>query len=281
MIPRVFMGSLTGMEKGKLEKLLNMGSGYVSNFSDSTFGSFFADFDVEIHSDKYSAGGPSKAKKLRQFWKVEPDYLVGRTIEALIEHVEGRPSFAGPDEEEKKLIEECKAIASRLMSGKVNLDHLKKTALVFDSRHLSEQIHRIEKSIDSDPALAIGSAKELVETCCKTILAQRGKTVSGTPDIPALTKDTLRELKLVPEDIPEAARGSEVLRRLLQNLGTIGNNLAELRSLYGTGHGRHGEFEGLKPRHARLAVGCASALATFLFDTHKEIPAIMPEKRTR
>jgi hypothetical protein len=269
------------MEKGKLEKLLNMGSGYVSNFSDSTFGSFFADFDVDIHCEKYATGGPSKAKKLRQFWKVESDHLVGKTIAALIQHIEDRPSFDGPDEEEKKLIEDCKAIASRLTSGKVNLEYLKKTAVVFDSRHLSEQIHRIEKSIDSDPALAIGSAKELVETCCKTILAERGKAVSGTPDIPSLTKDTLRELKLVPEGIPEAARGSDVLKRLLQNLGTIGNNLAELRSLYGTGHGKHSEFEGLKPRHARFAVGCASALATFLFDTHKETPTIMPEKGPR
>ena len=71
-----------------------------------------------------------------------------------------------------------------------------------------------------------------------------GKPMAGTPDIPALTKETLKELKLVPEGIPDSARGSDITKRLLQNLGTIGNNLAELRGLYGTGHGKHGKTEG-------------------------------------
>ena len=85
-----------------------------------------------------------------------------------------------------------------------------------------------------------------------------------------MTKNTLTELKLVPEGIHESGRGADVIRRLLHNLGAIGNNLAEFRNLYGTGHGKHGNAEGLSPRHAKLAVGAASTLATFLFDTHKE-----------
>lgn len=256
------------MERSRLEELFNMCGGYVCNFSDSTFASFFVDFDVDIHSNKYTESGTSKAKKLRQFWRLEPDHLVGQTIAVLVAHVEDSSSTSEKDRE--VLIKDCKAIASRLTSGRVDLGHLKKAVVAFDARHLADQILRIEKSIESDPALAIGSAKELIETCCETILAERGKPVPGTPDIPTLTKDTLRELKLVPEGIPDATRGSDVLRRLLQNLGTIGNNLAELRGLYGTGHGKHGGFEGLTPRHARFAVGCASTLATFLLDTHKE-----------
>lgn len=85
-----------------------------------------------------------------------------------------------------------------------------------------------------------------------------------------LTKETMKELKLVPDGVPDAARGSDVIKRLLSNLGTIGNGLAELRGLYGTGHGKHGKSSGLRARHAKLAVGAASALATFLFETHME-----------
>ena len=48
------------------------------------------------------------------------------------------------------------------------------------------------------------------------------------------------------------------------------NGLAELRGLYGTGHGKHGKTSGLSPRHAKLAVGAAATLATFLFQTHME-----------
>jgi hypothetical protein len=82
------MSSLSFPEKSKLEKLLDMGSGYVSNFSDITFAAFFSDFDVDIHSERYTKNGTSKAKKLRQFWKIEPDHLVGQTLQALIKHIE-------------------------------------------------------------------------------------------------------------------------------------------------------------------------------------------------
>ncbi|MEX0761538.1 MAG: abortive infection family protein [Dehalococcoidia bacterium] len=150
------------------------------------------------------------------------------------------------------------------------LNAIKKAAVTFDAKHLAEQVHRMESSIESDPALAIGTAKELIETCCKTILSERGKPVQGKPDIPALTKATLKELKLLPDDIPESARGSDVMKRILSNLGTIGNGLAELRGLYGTGHGKDGNARGLTPRHARLAVGSATTLASFLFETHEE-----------
>lgn len=155
-------------------------------------------------------------------------------------------------------------------AGMPSLDGIKENAAEFDAKHLAEQIHRIEQSIESDPALAIGTAKELIETTCKTILAERGKPVEGTPDIPALTKETLKELKLVPDGVPDSARGSDVIKRLLHNLGTIGNGLAELRGLYGTGHGKDGKTQGVKPRHAKLAVGAAATLTTFLFETHKE-----------
>jgi hypothetical protein len=78
-------------------------------------------------------------------------------------------------------------------------------------------------------------------------------------------------LKLVPEGISDAARGADVIKRILSNLATIGNGLAELRSLYGTGHGKHGATSALHSRHAKLAVGAAATLTTFLFETHKSV----------
>jgi hypothetical protein len=241
-------------------------------FSDKTFGNFIADVvGLDIHDSKYQSSGTSKANKLRQFWRLEPDYIVGKLTLALIQDVMENLPESAPDYAEKQpMYEPCKAIAQRLMSGTVSLDELKQTAVAFDARHLADQIRRIEQSIDTDPALAIGTAKELIETCCKTILAERGKPVRGTPDLSTLTKVTLKELNLVPEGVSEAARGSDVVRRILQNLGAIGNGLAELRGLYGTGHGREGRAAGLKPRHAKLAVGAAATLVNFLFETHRE-----------
>ncbi len=260
------MSSLTATEKRRLELLLEMSSGFVLGFSDRTFGEFLLDAArIDIHSERYHSGSNSKANKLRQFWRVDSDATVGKALLALIDWRGG----AETDPEDVKLVAQCRAIANRLLSGAPQLDALKNLAATFDARHLAEQVHRMEKAIEEDPSLAIGTAKELIETCCKTILAERGKPVTGTPEISTLTKETLKELKLVPDGVPDSARGADVIKRLLMNLGTIGNGLAELRGLYGTGHGKDGRAKGLEPRHATLAVGAAATLARFLFETHE------------
>jgi hypothetical protein len=257
------------VDRNILEKYFGMASGYVLNFSDRTFGEFVSEaVDRDIHDEKYTTGGTSKANKLRTFWKVESDYMVGRIILALVDY--DATLNVEPDAEAKARADKCRQIATRLLAGGPSLTPLKEHAKVLNANHLAEQIRRLEASVETDPSLAIGTAKELIETCCKTILAERGKPVLGTPDVSTLTKETLKELKLVPEGIPAAARGADVIKRLLSNLGTIGNGLAELRGLYGTGHGKHGSSMGLSARHAKLAVGAASTLAVFLFETHKE-----------
>ena len=223
---------------------------------------------IEIDSEKYTVYGTSKAKRLRAFWKLESDQYVGRLIGDLVDCVAA--SSKSSDLDRTDLIENCRQIALRLLSSSQNLEPLRQHADVLDASYLKKQIRRIESSIDDDPELAIGTAKELVESCCKTILAERGKPISGRPDIPELTKATLKELKLVPEGIDDAARGVDVIRRLLRNLGTIGSGLAELRGLYGTGHGKHGKTKGLGSRHAKLAVGAATTLVVFLIETHIE-----------
>ena len=263
------MSTLSMGDRYNLEKFLGMSGGYVFRFKDRTFGEFvFEAVGIDIHDEKYTTEGDSKAKKLRAFWKIESDHTVGKLLFDLIEYV---ASFDfEQDAEVKALAEKCRQIATRLLAGGPSLKPLKEQAKLLNANHLAEQIRRLEESVEKDPSLAIGTAKELVETCCKTILAERGKPVSGSPDISTLTKETLKELKLVPEGIPDAARGAEVIKRLLSNLGTIGNGLAELRGLYGTGHGKHASAISLSARHAKLAVGAAATLAVFLFETHKE-----------
>jgi hypothetical protein len=141
-----------------------------------------------------------------------------------------------------------------------------------DPGYLFQQITRMEAAVSNDPALAIGTAKELVETCCKTILDARGITFGNADDIPKLIKLTAKSLELTPDDIPEKAKAVETIKRLLSNLATITQGVAELRNHYGTGHGKSAGAKGLSSRHAKLAVGAASTLAVFLAETHNEKP---------
>lgn len=139
-----------------------------------------------------------------------------------------------------------------------------------DLVYVSQQITRMEAAVLNDPGLAIGTAKELIETCCKTILNERGAEVPKGDDLPQLVKRTVKELKLTPNDISDAAKAAETIRVLLSNLASITNGLAELRNRYGTGHGKDAKAKGLSARHAKLAVGAASTLAVFLAETHRE-----------
>ncbi len=190
------------------------------------------------------------------------------------------PSFGSTDEYSKKklsILLRCLERDGFVFSGghltavahNPTVEELSQTATGLDSKVLRQQIDRIRTSIDEDPDLAIGTAKELVETTCKTILADYSITADDGWDVTRLVKEARAVLKLVPEDIPDSSKGAEAIKRLLSNLGQVSQGIAELRNLYGTGHGKDGAFRGLSPRHARLAVGAATTLATFLFETHE------------
>lgn len=149
------------------------------------------------------------------------------------------------------------------------VEQLAEMASSFDSKVLRQQIERIRNAMEDDPDLAIGTAKELIETTCRTILADYGLAAETGWDVLRLVKETRGVLKLVPEDVPDSTKGAETIKRILSNLGQISQGISELRNLYGTGHGKEGLFKGLGPRHARLVVGCATTLATFLFETYE------------
>lgn len=145
----------------------------------------------------------------------------------------------------------------------------KSVADALNAGWMAKEIERLENSIDRDPALAIGTAKELIETCCKSILTKRGISFTKSDDLGDLTKKVTKELQLVPEGISDETKGAENIRLVLRNLTQIANNLAQLRGLYGTGHGRDGQHRGLQSRHARLAVASAVTFIDFISETFR------------
>lgn len=176
-----------------------------------------------------------------------------------IERIAGRPRFA-----------------SRTMTnhGERAVLRARSVADALDAGWMAKEIERLENGIDRDPALAIGTAKELVETCCKTILTKRGISFTKSEDLGELTKKLTKELQLVPEGISEEAKGADNIKLVLRNLTQLTNNLAQLRGLYGTGHGRDGNHRGLQPRHARLAVASAVAFIDFVSETYQQRESI-------
>ena len=84
------MSTLTVTDRAYLEKFLGMGGGYVlrypdNNFSDNSFGAFFQRHSIDIHSPKYQIHGTSKANKLRAFWDIESDSVVGKVMSGMVD----------------------------------------------------------------------------------------------------------------------------------------------------------------------------------------------------
>jgi AbiJ N-terminal domain 5/Abortive infection C-terminus len=145
----------------------------------------------------------------------------------------------------------------------VSLEHVESVADIHDVLELNKHAARIRRGITDDPAQAIGSAKELLETVLKTVIGDHEQ--KSRDDVPELLKKAQVRLDLDPKSII----GADTLRRTLSNLGQVVHGVAELRSLYGTGHGRSKSHE-LEAAHARLVVNAAITVATFLLEVWQD-----------
>jgi hypothetical protein len=89
------MADLTASEKRAIETLLRMEGGYVLDFSDRTFRDFVVDSSgLDIYDEEHSSGGTSKAKRLRTFWRLHPNGVVGRLLADLFEYGQVTDSLA-------------------------------------------------------------------------------------------------------------------------------------------------------------------------------------------
>lgn len=107
-----FMSDLSFFERKQLEELFQMDSGYVLDFSNRTFQEFVAEAvrkDIEDPKYQYSSG--SKANRLRQFLKVEPNQISGILIRELVEYA---VTARGVNQ---SLVPEGRKIAARLLSS--------------------------------------------------------------------------------------------------------------------------------------------------------------------
>jgi hypothetical protein len=137
-----------------------------------------------------------------------------------------------------------------------------------DPAAIREHLSRLQGSAHNDPPLAIGTAKELVESTAKTVLMERGQPVDDRANLPALVSQAERALGVHPTSMHPGPDGIKAVKSILGGLTSITTGLGELRNRgYGTGHGPKGTRTGLAPRHAHLAVNTAMTWCSFMLDT--------------
>ena len=81
--------------------------------------------------------------------------------------------------------------------------------------HVAQQVTRMEAAISNDPDLAIGTAKEFVETICRTILRERRIAIPENDDLPGLVRLAVNTVPIVPAEIDDPARWKRTIVKLV------------------------------------------------------------------
>jgi len=145
------MSSLTDIEKRYFEKLLGMQSGYVLDYSDATFGEFFNRYMIDIHSSRYQTYGTSKAKKMRAFWELESDALVGQVLSEMLDSYEA-DCHLNSREIDASILEKSRSIVARLSGAAMPS---KSAQTVDDFLHREFSVPNIQKLPIEAAAVAI------------------------------------------------------------------------------------------------------------------------------
>lgn len=146
-----------------------------------------------------------------------------------------------------------------------------------NSAYLGQQVTRLQASIVSDPELAIGTAKEFLESITKTLLKAKGLSWATSDSFPQLVKKLVKALPVVPDGLERSSETQAAITVIVNNIGSIVDKLAEIRNWHGTGHGKPTDTESLLLQHqARFAVGISVQVAHFLFECYSAENKLSP-----
>ena len=146
------------------------------------------------------------------------------------------------------------------------LDELKATDWL-DEDNVQNQIDRMQKNIHQDPALAIGTAKELVESISKTILIKLDCEIENNEDLQKLIRQIIE--KIGPLKMTEN-KTDDTIKKTVGALTTLVYCISELRNREGTGHGKAANSSMTETAYVKLAVNSASTLGLFLVDIYEQ-----------
>lgn len=158
-----------------------------------------------------------------------------------------------------------------ILSGPDIASKKEEIKVYLNSAYVKAKIQIMLDAINTNTDLALGTAKELVETCCKSILKEKGQTYDKNWDLGQLFKKTIKEISfrdLSAVDNPTQADKS--IKQIIGGLNSVIQGITELRNAYGSGHGKEKDFIALPSSYAKFIVSVVSDIVLFLLQINGE-----------
>ena len=83
---------------------------------------------------------------------------------------------------------------------------------------IEQQIDALEHAVESVPDFAFDLSKTLIESVCKTVLADIGQSANPNWDAPKLLKETTNRLNLLPRNHPNPAKARDSVEKTLRGM---------------------------------------------------------------
>lgn len=169
-----------------------MGGGYVLSFTDRTFSEFVADsVSKNIYDNKYNYSTGSKANRLRCFWKVEPNHIVGKLIADLLQYCGSFDATLG----EPELYEECRRIALRLQSG-APVPDIEAISPNAGGREFEVLAKYVREAIDkNEPESGLDRLHTFLVKYLRVVCEKRGISIEKDKPLHSLIGEYIKRLK--------------------------------------------------------------------------------------
>ncbi len=186
------MSDLSNAEKRKFEHLFGMHTGYVLNFSDRTFSEFVRDnTGRDIYDSRYNYASGSKANRLRAFWNVEGNPVVGKLMGDMLDYGLEIGSFKEGD----PLLEECRRAVLRL-TQKGNVADLDALTSISSERDFEAITKAVRESIENNqPELGLDRLHTFVTKYVRQLCTQRGVPIDRDKPLHSLFGEYLKRLR--------------------------------------------------------------------------------------
>lgn len=156
--------------------------------------------------------------------------------------------------------------------------HGARDAVTSGLAHIEQQVTALEQAVTENPGLAFDLAKTLIESTCRTILAERNISYETTDDLPKLFTVTSNSLPFLPPTVSGSITIRKSLAQTLSGLKTAVQGVCELRNACGfASHGSDGPKPILESVQAMLAAEAADTIVGFFYRVHLKDRSLVRE----